>query len=430
MDGRLVECRPVTAALVLVVWLSSFAAPAATSEANWSAVDEAGAERIYLYFFWTRTCPHCQRARPFVEALPRELPWLELRSYNLTDDPNAGREYARLAQSIGERAQSVPAFLFCGRLITGYDDAEGVGARLRRLLQECKDAPDKAAPPAAATASAESAAYLPGLGEVDLGAWSLPLVAITLGLLDSVNPCAFFVLLFLLSLLVNARSRARILAIGGLFIAVSGAVYFIFMAAWLNLFLVLGQIEWMTLIAGVLAIVIGVLNVKDFVRPGAGPSLSIPERARPGLFQRMRQLVGAESLPTMILATLLLAVFANAYELLCTAGLPMVFTRILTLEALPVPAYYGYLVLYCAAYVVPLLAIVATFGLTLGRHKLTDREGRLLKLLSGLMMLGLGVLLAFRPAWLNHIGVTLALIGLAMLGTFLCSRYWPEDSAP
>jgi hypothetical protein len=352
-----------------------------------------------------------------------------LRSYDLKADPGSGRAYVQLAQSIGERARSVPAFLFCGRLITGYDDARGIGAELKLQLQECKDALDTGATTSPTTETADSVAYLPGFGRIDLGSWSLPLVAVTLGLLDSFNPCAFFVLLFLLSLLVNARSRARMLTIGGLFIAVSGAIYFVFMAAWLNLFLMVGQIGWMTLAAGVLAMVIGVINVKDFYQPGAGPSLSIPEHAKPGLFQRMRQLVNAESMSTMIVATVLLAVFANAYELLCTAGLPMVFTRILTLDALPLPVYYAYLALYCTAYIVPLLAIVAAFTLTLGRHKLTDREGRLLKLLSGLMMLGLGLMLALRPAWLNHIGVTLLLIGLAVLGTYVCSRIWPNDQA-
>ncbi len=416
-------------ALLLLMCFIASAAQTATNEDPWSSVDAAGAHRVSLHFFWTEACPHCQRARPYVEALPDELPWLELRSYNLTADPRSGREYVRLAQSIGERARSVPAFLFCGQLVTGYDDAQGIGAELRRLLHECKDALDAGATIAPTTATAEGVAYLPGFGRVDLGAWSLPLVAVTLGLLDSFNPCAFFVLLFLLSLLVNARSRARMLTIGGLFIVVSGGVYFLFMAAWLNLFLVLGQIGWMTLAAGLLAIVIGALNVKDFYRPGAGPSLSIPERAKPGLYQRMRQLVSAERMSTMIVATLLLAIFANAYELLCTAGLPMVFTRILTLETLPLPVYYAYLALYCAAYIVPLLGIVAAFSLTLGRHKLTDREGRLLKLLSGLMMLALGFVLALRPAWLNHIGVTLLLIGFAIMGTYVCSRLWPEDRA-
>ena len=412
-------------ALLLLAVLIGYAAQAATDDNAWWTVDETGAHRVHLYFFWTQTCPHCQRARPYVEELPDELPWLELHSYDLTANPGSGREYVRLAQSIGERARSVPAFLFCGQLMTGYDDADGVGAELKRRLEACRDILDSGGP---MTATAEdSIAYLPGFGRVDFGAWSLPLVAVTLGLLDSFNPCAFFVLLFLLSLLVNARSRARMLAIGGLFIAVSGAIYFVFMAAWLNLFLVVGQIGWMTLAAGALAIIIGILNVKDFFRRGAGPSLGIPGRAKPGLFQRMRRLVSAESLSTMIVGTLLLAIFANAYELLCTAGFPMVFTRILTLETLPLPVYYAYLALYCAVYVVPLLAIVAAFALTLGRHKLTDREGRLLKLLSGLMMLGLGLLLALKPTWLNHIGVTLVLIGFAVLGTYVLSRLWPAE---
>lgn len=68
----------------------------------------------------------------------------------------------------------------------------------------------------------------------------------------------------------------------------------------------------------------------------------------------------------MLAATVALAFAANAYELLCTAGFPLVFTRILTLAELITPAYYGYLALYSAVYVLPLLAIAAVFVATLG----------------------------------------------------------------
>jgi hypothetical protein len=128
-----------------------------------------------------------------------------------------------------------------------------------------------------------------------------------------------------------------------------------------------------------------------------GPSLTIPESAKPTLFHRMRELLKANSVTTMLLGTAMLAIAANSYELLCTAGFPMVYTRLLTLNELGSFQYYAYLALYNIIYIIPLLVIVILFSLTLGAHKLSEQQGRFLKLLSGLMMLGLGLIMLLKP---------------------------------
>jgi len=380
---------------------------------------QKGEPALQLYFFWSKTCPHCLQARPFVEQLAGQHDWVRLHDLELTEKPGNARLYINLAASIGQEARSVPAFLFCGQMITGFDSAEGVGAMLVEQLEICRARAHTAGEPAVTAQDRVALPQLPRLGDVDLESWSLPAVAIVLGALDSFNPCAFFVLLFLLSLLVNARSRARMLVVGGLFVLVSGAAYFVFMAAWLNLFLVIGHLYWVTLAAGALALLIGLLNVKDYFWFKTGPSLSVPDSAKPGLFRRMRGLVGAERMGTVLAGTLALAIVANAYELLCTAGFPMVFTRLLTLNPLPAAAYYGYLALYCVVYILPLLAIVGLFVLTLGRRKLSEREGRILKLVSGLMMTALGVLLLVQPEALGRLEVTALLIAAVLAGSWL-----------
>lgn len=277
-----------------------------------------------------------------------------------------------------------------------------------------------------AEAPPEPALRLPG--GLDAERLSLPVLTLVLGALDSVNPCAFFVLLFLLSLLVHARSRARMLAVGGVFVVISGVVYFAFMAAWLNLFLILGELRAVTIGAGLLAIALGFVNARDGLRAQGAATLAIPESAKLGLFARMRILVRAERLATMIAATAALAIVANAYELLCTAGFPMVFTRILTLRELPMAKYYAYLALYNAVYVTPLFAIVVAFAWTLGSRKLSEREGHLLKLLSGLMMAGLGVVLLAAPAWLARPWAALALLALALVATAIAARATARQS--
>jgi hypothetical protein len=230
------------------------------------------------------------------------------------------------------------------------------------------------------------------------------------------------VLLFLLSMMVHQSSRARMLAIGSVFVLTSGLMYFAFMAAWLNLFQLLGNLAWVTLAAGLMALMVGLVNVKDFFFFERGISLSIPESRKPTIYRRARAILAAGNVPAMLAATAFLAVAVNFYELLCTAGFPMVYTRLLTLQAMDPGMHYLYLALYNLVYVIPLAVIVGVFAYTLGARKLSEREGRLLKLMSGLMMLQLGMLLVMAPDWLNRLGVAFALLGVALGATWLAAR--------
>lgn len=189
--------------------------------------------------------------------------------------------------------------------------------------------------------------------------------------------------------------------VAGTFVAVSGAAYFVFMLAWLNVFLVLGVSRALELGLGVVAVVIGAVHLKDGFAPGVGPSLSIPESAKPGLYRRLRAVVRAERPLAALVGAAALAVVVNLVELGCTAGLPAVYTRILTLRELPAWQYVGYLVLYNAAYVADDALVVATAVLTLSRRRIQERGARVLQLMSGGVMLGLGLLLLLAPGWLR-----------------------------
>ncbi len=447
-------------ALVLMTLL-----PAASPQAaiDWVTGQGTAEAKVHLYFFWSKRCPHCQKAVPFVSSLEQELDWLDVHSYEITAGRDNVQRYIDMAGQLGRDARSVPAFIICERMITGYDHAGGIGAQIRRLAELCRPlpptpAPTAEAPPSAAepeampratiaalgvgeradgptqtaavvaVASAADASApqretltVPVLGELDAESMSLPLFTLVIAGLDAFNPCAFFVLLFLLSLMVHARSRARMLMVGGTFVFFSGLVYFLFMAAWLNLFLVVGGAPLVTLVAGLVALLIGALNIKDFFLFKQGPSLSIPEQAKPGLFRRMRGLLSAENLGTMLFGTVMLALAANSYELLCTAGFPMVYTRVLTLNALSGWGYYGWLLLYNLIYILPLLAIVLVFTFTLGARKLSERQGRVLKLLSGSMMLGLGLVMLAAPEWLNSPLIGIGLLLLAIIVTAIAA---------
>jgi len=188
----------------------------------------------------------------------------------------------------------------------------------------------------------------------------------------------------------------------------------VFMAAWLNVFLIAGELRVITVIAGLVALTVAALNIKDYFWFKEGPSLSIPDVAKPGLFKRMRDVVTTGAMGPMLVSTVLLAIVANSYELLCTAGFPMVYTRALTLAKLESWQYYAWLAAYNVIYVVPLLAIVIVFTRTMGARKLTESEGRILKLISGLMMLGFGIMLLFAPNLLTNALASILVLAIAV----------------
>lgn len=379
-----------------------------------------GAARVQLWFFWAETCPHCQEAHPFIAAIPRERPWVELHMLEVSRDRANAERFETMAAAIGQRAEAVPTLIYCGRMEVGWDSEKTSGAQLLKALDDCRAQGGVGATPGAALSAAPL--RLPLIGEIDPAAFSLPLFTVVIAGLDAFNPCAFFVLLFLLSLLAHQKDRRRMLTVGGIFILASGTMYFAFMAAWLNVFALLGAMTWITLGAGLLAIVVGLINVKDFFAFERGITLSIPESAKPDIYRRARAILQAGNAPAMLAATVVLAVAANFYELLCTAGFPMVYTRILTLSEPSMALRYAWLALYNVVYVVPLTLIVAAFVGTLGAHKLTEHEGRLLKLMSGTMMLELGLVLAFAPQWLNSLAATAALLAGALTVTFVAVR--------
>jgi len=268
-----------------------------------------------------------------------------------------------------------------------------------------------------ADAAAGDVIELPFLGPIDTSRISLPAFTVVIAAMDSFNPCAFFVLFFLLGMLIYAESRRRMLLIGAVFVLFSGFVYFLFMSAWLNFFLLAGQIMLLTAAAGAVAVAAALINIKDFFFFKKGVSLTMSESKRSSLFSRMRRIVGETSLPSAVAATMVLAAAANMYELLCTVGFPMVYTRALTLHSLPALNYYLYLVLYNVIYVLPLAGIVLLFTLTVGARKLSEFQGRALKLLSGTMMLMLGVILVISPSLLNNIFAAGGMLLLALLLT-------------
>ncbi len=435
-------------------------------------IDSSGSEnsnvRAVMYFFYSTTCPHCRHALPFIEKLEQKYKskGFVVRYENVYEDYTARELFIITLRNYGYDRLAVPCFIIGkGEPRFGFTSEETTGKKLEKLVLDCLYSKEGCPPPeeilkAEAELRGESLTETPEIegtkvpetsseveaSEPSAGAESgserdefnpesysepvakafrkfspekygmLAFTVIIAGL-DSINPCAFFILLSLLSLLLHARDRRKILIVGFTFVFTSGLIYFLYMTAWLQAFLLLKSVQMVNIVAGGIAVIIGIINVKDFFAFKKGISLTVSDSARSDIFARVRGLMSIDNILTLLVATVALAGLVNLYELLCTVGFPMAYTKVLTLQNLPKYMYYLYLALYNTVYVIPLAIIVIITAVTLGRRKLTEQEGRFLKLLSGYMMLALGIALIFKPVVLTEalssLGVILIAIGLA-----------------
>lgn len=265
-----------------------------------------------------------------------------------------------------------------------------------------------------------------GLFCIDISELSLPVLTVTLAFLDSFNPCSFFILLFLLNLLLYVQSRKRMLLIGCIFIFFSGFIYFLLMLSLTSVILIVNQQLLILLIAGAVALILGTFNIKDFFFFKKGPSAGIPEDKKPKLFEQMRKIVRTSYLPSMVIATVVLAIFANTYELLCTLGFPTVYIAELTSNNLSPLQYYSYLFFYNLIYVIPLIVILLVFVVKLGGKKLTEWQGRVLKLISGVMMFSLGIVLLIKPDLLENALAAMGILVLSVAISMAISFVWKK----
>ena len=356
---------------------------------------------VEIEVFVREGCAHCEAAKSFLGELARERPGLRIGFVDVRRDPDALVRLDDISRRAGIAQPGVPTIRIGSELIVGFDTPATTGAQVRAALDHGRPSAAIGGAPVcgvaediACKAPREDSVEIPFIGrKVSVQDVGLPLFTIVIGLLDGFNPCSMWVLILMISMLATLGDRLKMLAIAGTFVAIEGIAYFAFMAAWLNLFLFVGLSRASEIAIALLAIVAGAINLKDFFAWGRGITLSIPASAKPGIYARLRAILHAERLGPALVGTVLLAVLVQIVELLCTSGFPALYTRILTQRQLDTAAYYGYLLLYNLMYMLDDIVVLAIGIVTLNRRRLQEKEGRALKLVAGLVMLGLGVYL-------------------------------------
>ena len=369
---------------------------------------------VTIHLFRADGCPHCEKALDFLKRYESE-PRVNVRDYEVGSDPRNFERFERVLRGLGAADLAVPLVVVGPWWVIGYRDAETTGGQISRQVADCLAAgcpdlvasilaglpPDARLPGPATSRDLPEAVDLPLLGRVRLADLSLPALTIVLAALDGFNPCAMWALVFLLGLLLGTTDRRRTWILGLAFLAGSALVYFLIMAAWLNVLLTVGLAAWLRIAVGVVALAGAAYHLHDYAtNPEAVCEVSHVGR-RQEILQRLKRFALQERLWPSVLGVVVLAVAVNLIELLCSAGIPAVYTQTLALTPMPTGIYYGYLLLYILVFLLDDIVIFAVAITTLRMTGFGAKYARASRLLGGLLLAAIGLMLLFRPQWLS-----------------------------
>jgi len=365
---------------------------------------------VTLTIFYGQGCPHCEKELSFLEQLQKDYSNLTIRKLEVWYDLKNASILSGVSGPLSIKNYGVPVTIVGQETIVGYFNDEITGKRLKNLvtkcsIQTCSDfvgdfIADKDQQEIVRQKEKEAAVpqiiNVPSIGEVDVKNMPLPVLTALIGTLDGFNPCAMWILLFLISLLIGTGNRKKMFILGLTFIITGSVSYFVFMAAWLNFFLLVGYIPIIRAGIGIFAIVSGTYYIWKWYQ-AKKTCEAINDQKRYKIMQQLENIASQDTYILAILGIIVLSLAINMIELVCSAGLPAIYTQILSLSKLPVLQYYGYLMLYVFFFSLLQLAVFIVAMLTLQTFAISNKIARWMNLIGGLIILALGFLLIFRP---------------------------------
>lgn len=394
-------------------------------------------EYVNIYFFYGNGCPHCEKEMIFLEKLKNELDYIKIYEFEVWNDRKNAKFLAGLAHDLKLVNTNVPIVIIGDSAIPGFLSEETTGETIRSVLDyytmntcfdivapilgiesleyecshdcheddiecfhDCGCSADKEKNIPIKINKIQDKINIPFFGSVETKNISLPVLTVLIGVLDGFNPCAMWALLFLISLLINMQNKRKMWVLGSVFIITSGFVYFLFLTAWLNLFLFLGFIFWIRIAIASVAIASGIYHLREYFKNKDGQCKVTGSEKRKNYFNRLKNIVNNEKFIISLIGIIALAASVNLVELLCSAGLPAVYTQILTLSNLPLWQYYSYLILYILIFILDDLIIFFLAMSALQMKVISSKYSRWSNLIGGILMLIIGLLLVLKPGWL------------------------------
>ncbi len=396
--------------LALFIWIGFF-------KTQQESVFSSDTNVVELYH--THGCPHCAQAIDFVnETLQKEFPAKQIEFLELSSISNAQRNvFLEFAEK--NNIKGVPV------LISGETYIEGFNQKAYRALMSgtletnekhatCAytEGGDCDAPDEIGEITAEEIAKalgkepprpsrmveIPFLGEIDVFQQSLPFLSIVLGLVDGFNPCAMWVLVFMISVIADLKDKRKTMVIVGSFVAASGVFYFVLMTGWINLFKIIGYIRLLTVGVGAIALYTGISSLRSFFEGHMTCKVTSAE-GRNRIKQRITALAEKPLSWATLTGVFALAIIVNGIEFVCSAALPAIFTSVLAFSNISTFMHYFYILVYVLFFMLDDLIVFSLAAFAVNKYA-GDKYMIWCKLLGGLVLVGLGFVMLFFPDWL------------------------------
>jgi len=352
-------------------------------------------EGLTIKLFWAEGCPHCAKEEIFLRGLKERYPDVTFEDYEVSKNPENYLKLQEVGRKLEADVSGVPFTLIGDEYISGYLDDETTGKQIENLvikkLALNSDSSEQI------IKDSDTLIKLPFVGRVDAKSLSLPVLTFLVALLDGFNPCAMWTLIFLISLLLGMKDKKKMWFFGISFIFVSGLVYFLFLSAWLNLFLFLGFIFWVRIVIAILALGAGIYYLRDYWVNRSGACKVVGGEKKQKTMNKIRAIVSERHFLVGLIGIITLAFAVNLIELVCSAGLPAIYTQILSLSNLPTWKYYLYLLFYIIIFMIDDIFVFLAAVLTLQSVGIQSKYSRFSRLIGGILMLVIGIILLFKP---------------------------------
>jgi cytochrome c biogenesis protein CcdA len=379
---------------------------------------ELGAEgdQVTVTLFHGDGCPHCAAEIAYLtEEFVPQHPDVEVRAYEVWFNEANRALMVEAGETYGFDPGAVPVTIVAGP--EGYEVFIGFGAgsgeQIVAAVERQTSPPDGADDPGQ-TAS-PVLVDVPVVGEVDLSASPLVVATLVIGFVDGVNPCSLWVLSVLLAIVLHSGSRGRVLLVGGVFLTVTAGMYAVYVAGAYSVLSLLDTMVWIRVAVALVAVTFGVVQLKDGWAPGGSVSLSVRESRRPAIYRRMRQVsLQQRGLLATVGGTVVLAVGVSLLETPCTAGLPLLWASLVADSGITTAAAVALFGVYMVVFLADELIVFAVAVVSLRSLKLQEHHGQALKIVSGSLLVTLGVTMVAVPEAMQSVGGTLLVFAAAV----------------
>lgn len=376
------------------------------------------AKEVNLYLFHGDGCPHCAKEREYLKEIEKEYDDVNIHLYEVWYDTDNQELMAKVKKELNSSTNYVPLTIIGDKYTVGFNDNTKLMIKnnIEKCLKEdCEDVVGNVLAGKTANETTikkevkepkkdkeDSIKDLPILGKVDVKKVSLPIMAAVIGLVDGFNPCAMWVLVFLISMLLGTKDRKKMWILGLTFLFTSAFIYLLFMVAWLNIAIKMNTVIWLRITIAIIAIIAAFINLKSFyksLKKDTGCEV-VDSKKRKNIIEKIKKFTLEKSLILGLLGVMTLAVSVNFIELACSAGLPLLFTQILALNNLSKLSYMIYILIYIFFFLIDDIIVFVIAMFTLKITGISNKYSKYSHLIGGIIMLIIGLLMIIKPEWL------------------------------